>query len=295
VTPIVLLPRRQLAMWTALVRRGEDEPTLSSRAERVADFLLANGASFFDDLIEGTHLLRVELEDALAELVARGRAHCDSFAGLRALLVPSSKRPSAVARRGRRMPLFGIQDAGRWTLSRRKETITPVALDPASVEHVARVLLRRNGVVCWHLLEREAAWLPSWRELLRVYHRLEARGEIRGGRFIAGLSGEQFSLPDAIGALRQVRKRAHDGELYSLSANDPLNLLGTIVPGNKVPRQLGARVLWRDGVPLATLVAGEVQFLTTTPERDQHALRMALLREPRALRVLEQVQAQSDH
>ncbi|GAB2617109.1 DEAD/DEAH box helicase [Novilysobacter erysipheiresistens] len=280
-TPIVLLPRRRLALWSSLVRdRGQSEAPLSSRAERVVEYLGTYGASFFDDLVDGAHLLRVELEDALAELVARGRLHCDSFAGLRALLVPASKRPSAVSRRGRRVALFGIQDAGRWTLSRHPDTERASGNDPQAVEHVARTLLQRYGVVCWRLLEREAGWLPSWRELLRVYHRLEARGEIRGGRFIAGISGEQFALPDAIGALRQVRKRAHDGEFTSLSALDPLNLVGSLLPGTRVPRQLGGRVLWQDGVPLATLVAGNVEFLADLPSEARRNAKRALLREP---------------
>jgi hypothetical protein len=138
--------------------------------------------------------------------------------------------------------LFGIEDAGRWTLTRGADAdgdLPARLLDAEAVEHVARTLLRRYGVVCWRLLEREAAWLPPWRDLLRVYHRLEARGEIRGGRFIAGLSGEQFALPEAIGALRAVRKRPPDGALVSLSALDPLNLVGTVLAGDKVPRQLG--------------------------------------------------------
>ena len=133
--------------------------------------------------------------------------------------------------------------------------------------------------MAWRTLEREAAWLPPWRELLRVYHRLEARGEIRGGRFVAGLSGEQFALPDAIGALRAVRKRPHDGLLLNLSASDPLNLVGTVLPGNKVPRLPGARVMFRDGVPLATMVAGEVQMLVKLPADDEHAVRSAVLRD----------------
>jgi ATP-dependent Lhr-like helicase len=125
-TPIVLLPRRQLAMWTRLTSgQREDEPALSSRAEKVATFLHEHGASFFDELVGGAHLLRTELEDALAELVARGRVHCDSFAGLRALLVPQSRRPSAYSRRGRRAALFGIEDAGRWTLTRRVAVLPP--------------------------------------------------------------------------------------------------------------------------------------------------------------------------
>ena len=112
------------------------------------------------------------------------------------------------------------------------------------------MLLRRYGVVCWRLLEREAAWLPPWRELVRVYRRLEARGEIRGGRFIAGLTGEQFALPEAIAAMREVRRRPADDALVCLAASDPANLLGTVVPGPKVARVAGARVVWRDGVPV---------------------------------------------
>jgi ATP-dependent Lhr-like helicase len=281
-TPIALLPRRQLALWSRVTAgQHRDEPPLSSRAAKVADYLHAHGASFFDEIVSGAHLLRTELEDALAELVARGRVHCDSFAGLRALLVPQSKRPSAFNRRGRRAALFGIEDAGRWTLVRREGTeVAAAKLEPEAVEHIARTLLRRYGVVCWRLLEREAAWLPSWRELLRVYHRLEARGEIRGGRFVAGLSGEQFALPEAVAALRQVRKQAPDGELLVLSASDPLNLAGTVLPGSKVPRLPGARVLYRDGIALAALVAGEVEFFTTLAAEDERAARKTLLREP---------------
>jgi ATP-dependent Lhr-like helicase len=281
-TPIVLLPRRQLATWSqAAAQRRDDDAPLSSRAEKVADYLRENGASFFDELVGGAHLLRTELEDALAELVARGRVHCDSFAGLRALLVPQSKRPSSFGGRHgrRRASLFGIEDAGRWTLTRRA-TEAPAALDAEQVEHIARALLRRYGVVGWRLLEREAAWLPPWRDLLRVYHRLEARGEIRGGRFIAGLSGEQFALPEAIGALRAVRKREHDGTLVSISALDPLNLVGTVLAGDKVPRIAGARILYRDGIAVATFVAGKLDWVVPTSVEEQHALRRVLLREP---------------
>lgn len=281
-TPIVLLPRRQLPTWTqAAAHRKDDDAPLSSRAEKVADYLREHGASFFDELVGGAHLLRTELEDALAELVARGRVHCDSFAGLRALLVPQSKRPSAFGGRHgrRRASLFGIEDAGRWTLTRRS-TEAPAPLDAEATEHIARTLLRRYGVVGWRLLEREAAWLPPWRELLRVYHRLEARGEIRGGRFIAGLSGEQFALPEAIGAMRAVRKKEHDGTLVSISALDPLNLVGTVIAGDKVPRIAGARLLFRDGIPVATFVAGKLEWQVPVTLEEQHALRRALLREP---------------
>lgn len=260
-TPIVLMQRRNLALWNSLGASADDSaPALSSRAQTVADFLRTHGASFFDELIAGTKLLHVELEEALAELVAAGQINADSFAGLRALLVPQARRPSPNRRRGRRTALLGIADAGRWSPLRR-----PASADQEgqaeTVEHIARILLRRYGVVCWRLLAREADWLPPWRELLRVYQRLEARGEIRGGRFIAGLSGEQFALPEAIAPLRAVRQRPCDGDLVAVCGADPLNLVGSILAGANVPALTGSRILYRDGMPVATLVSGAFNAL----------------------------------
>jgi len=283
--PIVLLPRRELPLWTRMAARqqtGDGQSPLSSRAQKVADCLHEQGALFFGELVDAAHLLETELEDALAELVARGRVGCDSFSGLRALLLPAAKKPANFGRRGRRAALMGIADAGRWSLIRRSRVGATGRSSPRNddVEHIARVLLRRYGVVCWRLLEREAQWLPPWRDLLREYQRLEARGEIRGGRFIAGVVGQQFALPEAVAALRSVRKRARDGAMIAVSAADPLNLMGGIVPGDKVPRQPGARLLWRDGLPVATLVAGEFMALPALPAADEHAARVALLRDP---------------
>jgi len=279
--PIVLLPRRELGRWTRLATSGRDEDALvSSRAQKVLDGLQERGALFFDELIDATALLHAELEDALAELVARGRVSCDSYSGLRALLVPASKRASSFGRRGRRASLMGIADAGRWSAARCIESDGKT--EPEMLEHVARVLLRRYGVVCWRLLEREAPWLPPWRELLRVYQRLEARGELRGGRFIAGVVGQQFALPEAVAALRAVRKRTHDGAMITVSASDPLNLLGGIIAGEKVPRQPGARLLLRDGVPIAAFAAGEMRALVALSPADEQAARAILLRDPGA-------------
>jgi ATP-dependent Lhr-like helicase len=125
-------------------------------------------------------------------------------------------------------------------------------------------------------MEREPSWLPPWRDLVRVYRRLEARGEIRGGHFIAGLSGEQYALPDAIALLRHVRRQPLDGSLVCLAAADPGNLLGTVVPGQKIARVAGARVLYRDGVPLATSVGGEIEWLADVGTEDRSPLRRAL-------------------
>ena len=321
-TPIVLLPRRQMAIWTSMAADGQPQEALpSSRAQAVADALAAHGALFFDELLDATRLLRTELENALGELVAAGRISADSFAGLRALLLPAAKRDSRPHRRARRHALSEIEDAGRWSLARPSllpagEKVAPKGADegrvppaelptarswpgpgrsgpsssPSSgraggegdeqVEHVARVLLRRYGVVFWKLLEREAPWLPSWRELLRVYHRLEARGEIRGGRFVEGLVGEQFALPEAIGALRAVRQRQPSQQLVCVSGSDPLNLVGTVLAGDKLPALAGTRVLYEDGVPVAALVANKPQFLQEADGATQQRWRSALLRRP---------------
>jgi ATP-dependent helicase Lhr and Lhr-like helicase len=280
-TPVVLLPRRSAALWTSLAPAPADDETLGSRALRVSAHLAQHGACFFDEIALGTRLLPVEIEEALTELVAKGRARCDSYAGLRALLVPASKRASVDTRRRRRTPLFGIEDAGRWTLVRPPAAAEAMAaLSAEAIEQVVRVLLRRYGVICWRLLEREAAWLPPWRDLVRVCRRLEARGEIRGGRFIAGVSGEQFVLPEAVASMRQVRRLAGDGALIVLAASDPANLLGTIVNGPKVPRVAGTRVLYRDGVPIATSVAGEFALLVALDAVQEQAARHALLLAP---------------
>jgi ATP-dependent Lhr-like helicase len=266
---------------------------------------------FFDELADATHLLRSKLEDALAELVALGLVNSDSFGGLRALLVPSAQRkPIAGARRRGRVFSFGMEGAGRWSLIRR-EPQPPPYLGPrasrplfgqgtpespalankagetpavpgeattAAVEHLARTLLRRYGVVFWRLLTQEASWLPPWRDLLRVYRRLEARGEIRGGRFVAGFSGEQYALPEAVGLLRKTRRQPGSGQWVSLSGADPLNLVGILTPGPRLAALTGNRLIYRDGVPIAVLSGGKVQFLETLDAAAQWEAQNRLLR-----------------
>src|SRR5262249_17639519 len=234
-TPITLLARRHAALWTSLSPLGEAAAP-SPRARAVTDFIRVHGASFFDEMVEGTGLLRTQLAEALAELVALGLVSSDSFGGLRALLTPSDRRrPFAGGRRRRRTVEFGMEDAGRWSLTRRPESTASgaapgMAPKPDAVEHAARTLLLRYGVVFWRLIEREAGWLPPWRDLLRVYRRLEARGEIRGGRFVAGFSGEQFALPHAVGLLREARRKPQDGAWISLSRAELLDLPGRLTP-----------------------------------------------------------------
>jgi len=287
-TPIVLLARRNLRLWSTLTAAA-DPVHLSASAQRTAGFLATHGASFFDEITGGSGLLPAQAEEALAELVALGLVNSDSFAGLRALLVPPDRRrPATGGRRRRRIALFGMDAAGRWSRIARpaaaaaagsEETSAAArALDDETVEHVVRTLLRRWGVIFWRLLAREAAWLPPWRDLLMCCRRLEARGEIRGGRFVAGFSGEQYAAPEAIALLREARRRPQEGHYVSLSGADPLNLAGILTPGARLPSLSGNRLLYRDGVPVALLSGGEVSFLVELPPQQQWEARNLLLR-----------------
>jgi ATP-dependent Lhr-like helicase len=270
-TPIALLSRRNVKLWSMLAPPG-GAAALSSRAQMVADELAARGASFFDELMDATGLLQTQLEDALGELVAAGRVTCDSFAGLRALLVPSERRPSP---RRRRIALT-LNDAGRWALLPTAWIASKIDRD--SIEHAAHTLLKRYGVVFFRLLDREPDFLPPWRDLLSVYRRWEARGDVRGGRFVAGIPGEQFALPEAIGLLREIRRKQNDSSLVSLSAADPLNLVGSVVAGPRVPALTGNRILYRDGIPAAVMTAGEVQFLEKLDSREEWEIKNALIK-----------------
>jgi ATP-dependent Lhr-like helicase len=169
-----------------------------------------------------------------------------------------------------------MADAGRWALVRRPGA--GERPDEESIEHVVRTLLRRWGVIFWRLLAREAAWLPPWRDMVMCCRRLEARGEIRGGRFIAGFSGEQYAAPEAVALLREARRRPHTGRYVSLSGADPLNLLGIVTPGGRLPSLAGNRLLYRDGLPVAIYAAGEVQFLEKLEPKEEWEARNAVLR-----------------
>jgi ATP-dependent Lhr-like helicase len=306
-TPITLLPRRNVRLWSAFAD-APDASHLTAKAKGVADAIHAQGASFFDEIVDATRMLPTQVEEAIAELVALGLVNSDSFGGLRALLLPSERRrPRAGGRRGRRIALFGMADSGRWALVRRPAaSLTELAADGAAspsrasapsasaataaaasrsdarndeaIENLVRTLLRRWGVILWKLVSAEAPWLPPWRDILMCCRRLEARGEIRGGRFVAGFSGEQYATPEAVSLLRDIRRRPHDGQFIALSAADPLNLIGVITPEARVPALTGNRVLYKDGLPIAAYVGGEVRFLTQLDPAAQWEVQNAILR-----------------
>ncbi len=278
-TPVALCLRPHLEEWRALVPRAPD-PALSSYARDVLAVLDRRGASFFADLVSSSGLLATQVEQALAELVAAGLVTSDGLSGLRALLTPSEKRkPLVPAPRRRRTAPFGIEAAGRW--ARLDAPSDEPGERRRRAEFLARALLRRYGVVFRRLLLGETAALP-WFDLLQVYRRLEARGEIRGGRFVAGMSGEQFALPEAVTRLRAVRRTARSGEeseeLVVISAADPLNLTGLVTPGERVPAVAANRIAYRRGVPVAARVRGEVRWFQELPGPERLAVERALAR-----------------
>jgi len=272
-TPIALVTRKNWGLWNTLAAAPREEMQLSHGARALFDYFSEHGASFFDDLVAGSKLLRSQAETALGELVSAGLVNADSYSGLRALLIPSDKKRQLVARR-RRVALFGLEDAGRWSLIRKGAAKT----DAEALEQVAEILLRRYGVVFRKVLEREADWLPPWHALLRVFRRLEAQGKIRGGRFVAGMSGEQYALPDAVASMRAIRRQEAKGDLVALSAADPLNLTGIVTPGARVPALTNNRVLYRDGVPVAVHAGGQSEFIVALPPEKEWEARQVLLR-----------------
>jgi ATP-dependent Lhr-like helicase len=280
-TPIALLTRAHGPWWQQLSWDPDGRPPHSANAAAVAEYLQQHGASFFDEIQRSTRLLPSQAEGALAELVAAGAVSADSYAGLRGLLAPLERRRKRLQRTNR-TGFLGVAEAGRWSLIRRPElghgSSGQRHTEPELIESLAFVLLRRYGVVFRRLLAREAEWLPPWHLLLRALRRLEAQGQIRGGRFVAGVTGEQYALPEAVGALRAVRRRGPEQQWISLSAADPLNLTGIVTPGARVPALAGNRLLFVDGVPAATLSAGTVQWLADFAPAEQWRARDALLR-----------------
>jgi ATP-dependent Lhr-like helicase len=234
---------------------------LSSVAQNIRRALEERGASFFSDVAAVTGHLPAQIEEGLWELVAAGLVTADGFDNLRALMDPRRRR--AEGRERMRRPRHA---AGRWSLLKRAESCQLSAVSVS--ERIARQMLRRYGVVFRDLLAREVL-VQSWRDLLVVYRRLELKGEVRGGRFISGFVGEQFALPEAVEALRVIKKShgSAAGVEIKLSACDPLNLSGVILPGPRVPAVPSSFIVFRDGLPVRVLTAkgqraGEAEIMS---------------------------------
>ena len=287
-SPIALYQRENLHDWLVLTQPNS-AIELSIVSHAVFEALQRGGALFFAELVRRSGLLPSQVEEALSQLAALGLVTSDSFDGLRALLVPSNKRPTFgrnIGKRRRKTTLASIEFAGRWSLlktevtSVRSRNGAESSARQAAIEKFARALLRRYGVVFRRLLERESLGV-NWYDLGRIYRRWEARGEIRGGYFVGGVSGEQFALRGAIGLLRSIRKGPSNGELITLSAADPLNLQGILTPGPRIASLTASRILFRDGLPIAALEAGEIRKVSEADVSDSQietALRVGKLR-----------------
>ena len=274
-TPISIVSRMNLDIWQ---RSGSlNEEGLSHRAAEVLDLIREKGASFFEEILSSCGGLRSETEGALAELVAKGLITSDSYTGLRALLV-RRKYKTERGRRRKRVS-FDMEGAGRWSLLRGSTEEQKEKPYPEEMRKLAMVYLRRYGVVFRKVLERES-FAPPWRELVRALRVLELRGEVRGGRFIEGVTGEQYALPEAVTGLRERRRKQKSGSLVSISASDPLNLTGIVTPGKRVASHYKNRVLYRDGVPAAMKEGAEVKLLTEFDKSEEWNIKSALIKRP---------------
>jgi ATP-dependent Lhr-like helicase len=261
-TPIALFLREHADTWLAL--RENDNGVGSHLKEtvgQVIEHLRTHGASFAHDLAVACGLTLQEVHMALADLVALGLVSSDGAAGLRRIIGATAWTTGA-HRAGADGRWFAIKQA---TDSKRAE----------DVETLAWTLLRRYGVVFRRVLTREASGVP-WRELVGVYRRLEARGEIRGGRFVSGMSGEQFALADAVERLRELRRSGPDDALLTISGADPLNFTGVITPGDRIRAVAGSRIVYRNGVPIAAMEGDILKRLAEDVEPDIAASAAAL-------------------
>ena len=276
-TPIALFSRqgrRHAPLWLAAAPEDTEPPVesppvesppLTQGARAILACLKARGASFFDEILAETGAAGPDAAAALGELIARGLVTADGFSGLRAFTGSSARRFHAVA------------EAGRWSCVARRAAGSD-AVEDAEAEAIARTLLRRYGVVFKSLLARESIGAP-WRQLLREFRRLEARGDIRGGRFVAGFTGEQYALPEAVETLRRVRRAPAVGTLVVVSAADPLNLAGIVSLGARIPATASTRIAFLDGAPIATLTGDRtIDWIEPQPPEREWAARNALLR-----------------
>ena len=285
-TPIALIDRYTIDYWQSNKLIKAEDIKLSANATTVFTVLKDKGASFFVDIVKHSGLLRTHTEEALAELAANGLVTSDSYAGLRALIAPANKKQGYGRQHRRRRAVAQgrtIDDAGRWSIiSKPEQAEEPqsynwIKTDMDTLNHIAYTLLKRYGVVFHKVLEREQN-LPPWRELLYAWRRMEARGEIRGGRFVEGFTGEQFALPDAVGMLRKYK----DGKLQIpnivISATDPLNLIGIVLPGEKVSALHTNRILFQNGLPAAKQLNGEISYFGTVSPHGQWEIGQLLMR-----------------
>ncbi len=273
-TPVSIVPRKDTDLW---LRAPAELDHDDSTAARLLSLLQQRGAMFTSDLERESGLLRPQLEQALKSLIAAGAITADAFSPLRWLLRPEAQKLRRSRKRG-----AGVLPVGRWSipLDSSKTSENAGRVSAVGGQHrlaiICQALLRRYGVVFRALLQREPL-LPTWRELLGYLRRMEDRGEVRGGRFVDGFSGEQFALPEALGLLRQPAGVSDKPVFTVINGCDPLNLGGIIVPGVKTPAMPGNRILLENGLPVARVLADELEEFPGISARTSQQARQQLL------------------
>ncbi len=266
-SPLAFLKRQNLALWRSLMQQSNPDPQpRSSIGSAIETLLKDQGALFVDEILDSIHLLPSHVEDGLVELFTAGIATCDHFAGIRSLLVPESSRPKRFNKRY--SVSSGIRAAGRWSLLERasriadSDEITERLLD----EFAAKVLLKRYGVVFRAIAVREQRVLPPWHRLLRAYRQMEDRGEVRGGRFVSTVAGEQFALPQAVELLRSMRRLPKQRERITVSATDPIFIADLMCDQERVAAVGRNHVEITDGTLTAVLKNGcEIKWNDAAP------------------------------
>ncbi len=262
--PLTFLQRNRLKNWNVLTgNRNQATPVLSGFAQQVQAALQEHGPMFYSELLEEIRQMPGHLEEGLVELFATGIATCDHYGGVRALLIPQDER----RHRARFKHSFssGVQVSGRWSLlfgATSKPAVNTTQLE--ANQYAAAVLLRRYGVVFRALLAKEGRFFPAWSVLRTIYRQMEDRGEIRGGRFVGNVAGEQFALPEAIDVLRSVRNRESDGKSLTIHASDPLNMTGILESDQRISAHTATYLVYRDGQLITIAGSGGSRVPTAT-------------------------------
>ncbi len=274
-TPVTVALRSDLPSLLAATRAYLPAPGApeAGAAAEVLELLAQRGALFFDEIVSGTRRLATDVEQGLRELIGGGWVASDGFQGLRE--IAGGRQGGRASGRGmpRRSGMYARSGffsggaygtggpPGRWSVLRAPEIERGTEEDLA--EAIAGTLLRRYGVLFRDLVSRESIAMP-WRDIARALRRFEARGTVRGGRFVQGVAGEQYALPDAVTALRATRNDPLDGERIVVSAVDPVNLTGMFLPGARIPAQRGRTIEFVDGLPAEVFPAARRERVPTS-------------------------------
>ena len=263
--PLTFLRRNRLSIWRALTE--EKEPTeieFSAAGHQISEALCDLGPMFFDEILEEINQLPSHVEEGLVELFAQGIVTCDHYGGIRALLKPESHRRKIS--RMRRVNNRSVQISGRWSLLANSARHSADSLSAEDINsYVAKVLLRRYGIVFRALLSKEGKFFPAWSGLIRTLRRMEDRGEVRGGRFVSEVAGEQFALPQAIELLRDTRNRKRDNKALTIHSSDPLNLTGIFSQDARVATLATNYLVYRDGELITVVESGERREVIPSP------------------------------